>query len=123
MAKFDDHTPEESVQNSLLQMQDKERGAQIRRVYGNTRGREHRSDAVLRCSSSLSVQVLACLFLRSCPSSEFRDSEEGRTSALSRELNGYAGLSLWSFMETLSRLKVSIINTTPEQLADELSQT
>ena len=61
--------------------------------------------------------------LRRCPSSEFRDSEEGRTSALSRELNGYAGLSLWSFMETLSRLKVSIINTTPEQLADELSQT
>ena len=41
----------ESVQNSLLQMQEKERGAQARRVYVNTRGGEHRSDVLLRCSS------------------------------------------------------------------------
>lgn len=33
-----------------------------------------------------------------------------------------AGLPLRTFMDTLSRLKVSIINTTPEQLADELAQ-
>ena len=33
-----------------------------------------------------------------------------------------AGLPLRTFMETLSRLKVSIINLTPEQLADELAQ-
>ena len=33
-----------------------------------------------------------------------------------------AGLPLWTFMETLSRLKVSVINTTPEQFADELTQ-
>jgi len=33
-----------------------------------------------------------------------------------------AGLPLWTFMETLSRLKVSVINLTSEQLADELAQ-
>ncbi|HLB32679.1 MAG TPA: UPF0175 family protein [Chthoniobacterales bacterium] len=32
-----------------------------------------------------------------------------------------AGLPVWTFMETLSRLKVSVINLTSEQLADELS--
>ena len=43
----------ESSQNTLLAMQDKERGAPHRSVYGHTRGREHRSDAVLRASSSI----------------------------------------------------------------------
>lgn len=33
-----------------------------------------------------------------------------------------AGLPLWTFMETLSRLKVSVINLTSEQLEDELAQ-
>ena len=44
---------QESDQNALLWMQDKERGAQPRSVYGYTRRREHRSDAVLRRSSSI----------------------------------------------------------------------
>ena len=44
---------QESSQNALLGMQDKERGAQHRSVYGHTRGREHRSNAVLRTSSSI----------------------------------------------------------------------
>ena len=43
----------ESNQNALLGMQDKEREAQTRSVYEHTRGREHRSDAVLRPSSSI----------------------------------------------------------------------
>ena len=43
----------ESDSNVLLRMQDKERGAQTRSVYEHTRGGEHRSDAVLRCSSSI----------------------------------------------------------------------
>ena len=43
----------EPVQNSLIGMQDKERGAQRRSVYDNTRRREHHSDAVLRHSSRI----------------------------------------------------------------------
>ncbi len=34
-----------------------------------------------------------------------------------------AGLPVWSFMEALSRLGVSVINLTDEQLAHEFSQT
>lgn len=33
-----------------------------------------------------------------------------------------AGLPVWNFMESLSRLGVSVINLTPEQLAHELGQ-
>jgi len=33
-----------------------------------------------------------------------------------------AGLPVWNFMESLSRMGVSVINLTPEQLAHELSQ-
>ena len=43
----------ESLQNALLRMQEKERGAQTQSVYRHTRGGEHRSDAVLRRSSSI----------------------------------------------------------------------
>ena len=41
----------ESVQNSLLQMQDKERGRAVSKCTYGTRTSEHRSDAVLRYSS------------------------------------------------------------------------
>ena len=51
--KIADYKPEESVQNSLLEMQDKARGAQNCSVYGDSRGHEHRSDAVLRYSSRI----------------------------------------------------------------------
>ena len=44
---------QESSSNALLWMQDKEQGAETRSVYEHTRGREHRSDAVLRLSSSI----------------------------------------------------------------------
>ena len=44
---------QESDQNALLWMQDKERGTENRSVYEHTRGREYRSDAVLRRSSSI----------------------------------------------------------------------
>lgn len=50
---MDRNQTEESDQNALLWMQDKERGAQNRSVYEHTRGREHRSDTVLRQSSSI----------------------------------------------------------------------
>ena len=43
----------ESDANELLWMQDKEQIAQNRTLYEHTRGREHRSDAVLRLSSSI----------------------------------------------------------------------
>ena len=44
---------QESHQNTLMRMQEKERGAQARSVYEHTRGDEHRSDAVLRHISSI----------------------------------------------------------------------
>ncbi|EIP97758.1 uncharacterized small protein [Opitutaceae bacterium TAV1] len=33
----------------------------------------------------------------------------------------FAGLPVWTFMETLSRLKVSVINLTDEQLENEFA--
>jgi len=45
-------------------MQDKERGAQTRSVYEHTRGREHRSDAVLRFSSSIWTDSMKLLLIR-----------------------------------------------------------
>ena len=47
------HKSLKSVQNSLMWMQGKERSAERRSVYGNTRRREHCSDADLRHSSRI----------------------------------------------------------------------
>ncbi|MCX6957536.1 MAG: discoidin domain-containing protein [Verrucomicrobiae bacterium] len=50
---FGNQSAIEHVQNSLMWMQGKERGAQTRSVYEDTRGGEHRSDVALRLSSRI----------------------------------------------------------------------